>query len=271
MQEIYQQIGTGSSAYWSLQTLCGETEREAERISRQQAIAGVVPRIEVVSVSFRYVDKLVLEDVSLCIEPGEFITIAGASGGGKTTLLDLVAGLLTPLSGRVLVNGQDLNEIDLRTWRDHLGYVPQEPLLLHDTVYQNICLGEMTISREDAKAALIAADLWDDIADLPAGLDTVVGERGSRFSGGQRQRISLARALARRPTVLLLDEITAALDNETEREVCRTLRALAGKMTLVAVSHQPALIGVADRAIQLHSGRLNNAPSSPTTASVVNA
>lgn len=256
MQETYQQIGMGASAYWSIQNTCQEAEQEAEQSSKQAAARSGVPLIEFSSVSFRYADLPVLQDLSLRIEPGEFITIAGASGGGKTTLLDLVAGLLTPVSGSILVDGNDLRDMDLQAWRAHLGYVPQEPLLLHDTIYRNVCLGDETISREHAQQALAAAGVWDVIAGLPEGMDTMVGERGSRFSGGQRQRISLARALARHPAVLLLDEITAALDKDTERDVCLTLKALTGKMTLVAASHQPALMEAADRVLHLENGRL---------------
>jgi ATP-binding cassette subfamily C protein len=271
IQEIYQQIGTGASAYWSMQDLCREAEHQAEEMHPERSITTDAPRIEFASVSFRYGDKPVLRDVSLCIEPGEFVAVTGASGGGKTTLLDLLAGLLTPTSGQVRIDGIDLGKIDLRAWRGRLGYVPQEPLLLHDTVFRNICLGDQSISRAHAQQALLAAGLWDTIAELPDGMDTIVGERGSRFSGGQRQRISLARALVRNPSVLLLDEITAALDKDTEQEICATLKSLAGKITLLAVSHQPALIGVAGRAFQLHDGKMRILSSSPTLLPVVEA
>jgi len=261
MQEIYQQIGIGASAYWSVRSLGTEAEREAERSSKRGLISHAVPCIEFDAVSFRYAVHPVLQEVSLRVKPGEFIVITGQSGVGKTTMLDLISGLLTPASGVVLVDGVDLKEMDLRPWRTRLGYVPQEPLLLHDTIYRNISLGDQAISREHAREALSAAGLWRLIADLPEGMDTIVGERGGRFSGGQRQRISLARALARCPAVLLLDEITAGLDRDTEHEVCLTLRALAGKMTLFAVSHQPAIVGIADRAFRLHEGRVQKLPS----------
>ena len=254
MQEIYQQIGMGASAYWSMHDLCREAEHEAEANTGVRLSTAEVPRIELISVAFRYGEKQVLRDISLAIEPGDFITITGVSGGGKTTLLDLLAGLLLPASGSVRIDGVDLKDMDLQSWRRRLGYVPQEPLLLHDTVYRNICVGDETISRERAKEALTAAGVWDVIVDLPLGMDTIVGERGGRFSGGQRQRISLARSLARRPAVLLLDEITAALDEKTEREVCLTLKSLAGKLTLIAVSHQQALIDIANLAIQIENG-----------------
>ncbi len=258
MQELYQQIGIGASAYWSIYRLCEQTERAGERPSRSMVPSGDVPRIELAAVSFGYGDKKdVLHDISLRIEPGEFVAVSGPSGGGKTTLLDVVSGLLSPAAGSVLIGGNDLGELDLRSWRGRIGYVPQEMLLLHDTVYRNICLGDETISRGRAEAALRAAGVWDVVACLPEGLDTMVGERGSRFSGGQRQRISLARALARQPSVLVVDEITGSLDKYQEQAVCATLRQLAGKMTIIAVSHQSAMARVADRVVRLENGRIH--------------
>ncbi|MCW5682795.1 MAG: ABC transporter ATP-binding protein [Pseudolabrys sp.] len=254
MLEIYQVVCTGASAYWSVHHLCSDAEQQRERSSDRKVRAQTAPSIEFKDVSFAYGQKTVLDGVSLRIEPGEFIALCGASGGGKTTLLDTISGLLTPSRGGVIVDGNDLREIDLTSWRHHIGYVPQELLLLHDTVYQNICLGDPAISREAAEAALRAAEIWDHIAALPEGMDSLVGERGSRFSGGQRQRISLARALARKPIVLLLDEITAALDRDTEREICATLRRLAGQMTIVTVSHQPEILRVADRVFEFANG-----------------
>jgi ATP-binding cassette subfamily C protein len=256
MQEIYQQIGIGVSAYWSIYQLCLDTERESERRSGVQHSTGNVPNITLDSVSFNYGGKDALYAVSTRIEPGEFIAISGPSGGGKTTLLDIVSGLLSPASGRLLVDGHHLADLDLYSWRQSIGYVPQEMLLLHDTIYRNVSLGDPKISRAQAEEALRAAGIWDVVADLPDGLDTIVGERGSRFSGGERQRISIARALARQPSVLLLDEITASLDEATELAVCATLRRLAGKMTIIAVSHQRTLARVSDRVLRLENGRL---------------
>lgn len=259
MQEIYQQIGIGASAYWSILRLCQQTEHESEKQSGAALAAKSGAAIDLDAVSFEYAGTPVLSDASLHIKPGEFIAISGPSGGGKTTLLDLIGGLLQPSRGRVTVGGQDLADVDLRSWRGRIGYVPQEMLLLHDTVYRNVSLDDDSISPAAAEDALRQAGVWSVVSGLPEGLDTVVGERGGRFSGGQRQRISLARALARKPDILLLDEITAALDKDTERDVCATLRALAGKMTIIAISHQPEMMRVADRTIRLDRGELSYA------------
>ena len=135
-----------------------------------------------------------------------------------------------------------------------IGYVPQETILLHDTVRNNVTLGDPELTAADAEDALRAAGLWDVVAALPEGLDTIVGERGGKFSGGQRQRVVLARALAHKPRVLILDEATSALDPETEAAICRTLEALRGELTIIAISHQSPLVDVADRVYRMGDG-----------------
>lgn len=256
MLEIYQVIATGASAYWSVHQLCTLAEDQREPHARAELRVAGAPSIELKDVAFAHGEKTILRDVSLRIAPGEFVALSGASGGGKTTMIDVIGGLLPTGHGDVFFDGQNLKDVDLASWRRHLGYVPQELLLLHDTVYQNISLGDPAIDRARAEEALRAAEMWDYVAGLPQGIDTPVGERGGRFSGGQRQRISLARALVRRPSVLLLDEITAALDKQTERDICATLRGLAGDMTIIAISHQPEMLRVADRVLELSEGQL---------------
>ncbi len=256
MLEIYQVIATGASAYWSVHQLCtqAEDQREPDGLVRLRVVGA--PSIELKDVAFAYGEKTILHDVSLRISSGEFVALCGASGGGKTTLIDVIGGLLPTGCGEVFVDGQNLKDVELASWRRHLGYVPQELLLLHDTVYQNISLGDPDVDRGRVEEALRAAEMWDYVAGLPQGIDTPVGERGGRFSGGQRQRISLARALVRHPSVLLLDEITAALDKQTERDICATVRRLAGGMTIIAISHQPEMLRVADRVLEISDGQL---------------
>jgi len=135
-----------------------------------------------------------------------------------------------------------------------IGYVPQETVLLHDSVRNNVTLGDPELTEADAVAALTAAGIWDLVRDLPEGLDTVVGERGGKLSGGQRQRVAIARALVHRPRLLILDEATSALDPETEAAICRTLENLRGELTIVAISHQSPLVDVADRVYRIGEG-----------------
>jgi ATP-binding cassette subfamily C protein len=178
----------------------------------------------------------------------------GPSGAGKSTLLDLLCGLTEPQSGEVRIDDVPLHDINLRQWRHMIGYVSQDTILLHDTVLNNILVGEPSLTADDAERALRQAGAWDFVSALPDGMLTVVGERGGLLSGGQRQRIAIARALAHKPSFLILDEPTSALDPESERTICETLQLLAQDLTIIAVSHQPAVINAADRVFILSNG-----------------
>jgi ATP-binding cassette subfamily C protein len=161
----------------------------------------------------------------------------------------------------VLIDGHPLDDLDLRAWRHMVGYVPQDFSLFNDTILANVTLRDAKIGREQAEDALEAAGAWSFVAQLPAGIDTAVGERGLQLSGGQRQRIALARSLARRPALLVLDEPTTALDPASEAEFCGTLRKLSGLLTVLVISHQPAVVRIADQVYRLSDGRIFVAPS----------
>jgi ATP-binding cassette subfamily C protein len=197
-----------------------------------------------------------LHGIDLSIPVNGMITIVGHSGAGKTTMMDLISGLLRPTAGRILIDGVPLDEIDLRHWRRQIGYVPQDPVLLHDTIRTNIVIGNPDVTPTDVEAALRAAGAEEFVAALPQGIDTVVGERGGKLSGGQRQRIAIARALAHRPRLLILDEATSALDAASEAAVCQTLAGLRGQVAILAISHRPALAALADRVYRLDHGIL---------------
>ena len=182
--------------------------------------------------------------------------LIGPSGTGKTSTVDLIAGLLQPQSGAVYIDGVPLTFIDLKAWRNAIGYVPQEMLLLHESVFANVTLGDTALTEEDVQAALRAAEAWAFVQNLPAGMATRVGERGARLSGGQRQRIAIARALVHAPQLLILDEATTALDPESEAAICQTVQRLRGTMTILAISHQPALLDIADHVYRLEDGDL---------------
>jgi ABC-type multidrug transport system fused ATPase/permease subunit len=210
-------------------------------------------------VSYTYADEAdpVLVDVDLTIARGESIGIVGPSSAGKSTLIDLLLGLLTPTRGRITVDGRDVAGA-LRSWQRHIGYVAQEPFVLDDTLRRNVAfgVGDAEIDDQRVTAALRLAQLGEFVVGLPAGLDTMLGERGTRLSGGQRQRVAIARALYDEPEVLVFDEATSALDTPTERELIAALEALRGVKTLVVIAHRLTTVRHCDRLAVLRDGRL---------------
>jgi ATP-binding cassette subfamily C protein len=198
----------------------------------------------------------VLTGINLIIEVGTITAVVGPSGSGKTTLVDILAGLYKPDRGAVLVDGAPLESLDIRTWRSMLGYVPQDVVLLNDTIGANVALRDPSVTEEQIRHALQLAEATDFIDSLPDGLRTQVGERGAKLSGGQRQRLGIARALVRNPRLLVLDEATTALDPLTERAVCATLKRLVGSVTMIAISHQPTIATIADLVCHLSNGRM---------------
>ncbi len=254
-QRAWQHMAISESAYWSLAATIDEANREAEppRGFRAPTLKHAI-RFE--QVGFRYESAQVLSDIDLDLQAGRLTVLTGASGSGKTTLIDLVVGLLHPDTGRILIDGIDLQEIDHRRWRRMIGYVPQDPLLINDSVIRNLTLGDPDLGPEDAEQALKMADAWAFIRTLPEGMETLLGERGGRLSGGQRQRLAIARALIHRPSLLILDEATSNLDHESEAAVIATIRQLKGRLTMLAVSHDEGLVEAADSVIRLQEGRV---------------
>ena len=198
-----------------------------------------------------------LAGVTLAIRKGECVGFAGPSGSGKSTLVDVVLGLLTPQRGQVRVDGEDIRA-DLRRWQNQVGYVPQSIYLTDDSLRRNVAFGIADAQVDEARVrqAIREAQLEAFVASLPAGLETVVGERGVRLSGGQRQRIGIARALYHDPAVLVLDEATSALDPETESELLREINALKGRKTLLIVAHRLSTMAGCDRLYHLEGGRI---------------
>ncbi|MBU1656491.1 MAG: ABC transporter ATP-binding protein/permease [Gammaproteobacteria bacterium] len=223
------------------------------------AIPGMRDKLEVKSVSYVYpgANKPSIKNISLVIRSGEMVGFVGKSGSGKTTLIDIILGLLSPTSGKVLVDGITI-EKNLMSWQRQVGYIPQSIYLTDDTLRRNVALGLLDDEIEDGKiwAALEGAQLKTFVEELADGLDTLVGERGVRLSGGQRQRIGIARALYHDPKILILDEATSALDNQTEGEFIKTVRGLRGNKTILVIAHRLSTIEGCDRVCLLHDGEL---------------
>lgn len=267
VQRQYQKTVVCESAFWSLQATIHQAEQERE-LTSGTGIATLNSEVRLDNIRFDYGDNPVFQGLSLTVPAGVLTTLIGSSGTGKTTVVDLITGLLRPQQGEVYIDGVALEQLDLRAWRRMIGYVPQENLLLHDTVLTNITLGDPELSLADAEFALRAAGAWEFVAAMADGIHSNVGERGARLSGGQRQRIMIARALAHRPRLLILDEATSALDPDTALAICDTLRSLRGGLTILAVSHQPALMEAADRVYRLNQGDVSLLSHQPVTSAV---
>ncbi|HEX4384204.1 MAG TPA: ABC transporter transmembrane domain-containing protein [Myxococcales bacterium] len=205
-------------------------------------------------VSFRYREPLVLREVDLVLKRGEVVALVGASGGGKTTLLNLLPRFADPTAGRILIDGVDLREATLESLRAQVALVAQETFLFNDTVRANIAYGLSDVPESKLAAAAAAARADGFIAELPSGYDTLVGERGVTLSGGQRQRIAIARALLKDAPILLLDEATSALDTESEREVQQALDRLMEQRTCLVIAHRLSTIRHATRIAVLSGG-----------------
>ncbi len=253
MQRQFQKAVLLESPYWAMRKLIDEAEA-----AREPNPGTAVPTLEkgchFEKVSFAHTTDPVLNGVTLDIPARGLTVITGTSGSGKTTLTDLLLGLHQPQAGEILIDGTPLRRIDLEAWRNLVGYVPQDLILFHDSVLANVTLGDPRIDEAEAQRALEAAGAWDFVSTLPEGLHSIVGEKGAKLSGGQRQRIALARALAGRPKLLILDEVTSALDPRTERDICRNIDALSQDMTILAITHREAWTEIAERTYRLDGG-----------------
>ncbi|MDT8386352.1 MAG: ABC transporter ATP-binding protein [Thiogranum sp.] len=258
VQKQYQKMVIGESAFWSMRRTIDEALRAEERLDGRATPPPLNSGIELRDVSFSYTDAPVVQNLSMEVPGGSLTTLVGPSGSGKTTIIDLIIGLLQPQSGEVLIDGIPLHTLDSTAWRRMIGYVPQETILLHDSIHHNVSLGDEALTEQDVENALRAAGAWDFVAALPLGMHDTVGERGTRLSGGQRQRIMIARALAHKPKLLILDEATSALDPASEAAIRDTLQQLRGKLTILAISHQTGLVEAADRVYRLAAGTVRS-------------
>ena len=258
-QRLFQQASVVESPYIEVRDLLAETASLPETNPGKNK-ASFTRNIQLENVSFSHDDKPVLHSLSMEIPAGQITVLTGHSGSGKTTIADIILGLYQPDQGRVLIDGMPLQNIDLYSWRKLIGYVPQDPVLFHDTLYGNISMGDPKINKTVTRTALELAGAWDFIKELPDGMMTVTGQHGAKLSGGQRQRIAIARALVHEPLLLILDEVTSALDPKTEQEICQNILSLSKKTTILGITHRPALLEIADRVYRIEDGNAHEAP-----------
>ena len=262
LQQNYQRMLHMLPAYSTVVDAIAACESAAE-----EYYAGPAPEpvcltgnIIVANVSFSYPaspEHRVLKNIDLTIPANKITAIVGRSGAGKSTLADLIIGLMPPTEGEIWIDEKPLTGVLRKNWRNQVAYVPQETFLFHDTVRANICWGGKYIRDEELMDVLASVDAREFVEDLQDGLDTVVGDRGLRLSGGQRQRIALARALAHRPRLLLLDEASNSLDHETETYINNTIAGLKGVLTVVVIAHRISTIKHADQIVVLENGTVS--------------
>ncbi|MBZ9703667.1 MULTISPECIES: ABC transporter ATP-binding protein [unclassified Mesorhizobium] len=215
--------------------------------------------LNVRGVSFAYEDgaaKTVVSDITFGLPAGKVTALIGPSGSGKSTIADMLLGLLEPTAGTILVDGVEIDAANRRGWRDQVAYVPQDVFLLHDTIAANLRLAAQQASDDELWAALRSAHATEFVERLDLKLETVVGDRGVRLSGGERQRIALARALLRKPSLLILDEATSALDWQNQALIAQSIDGLRGSMTILTIAHRPSMIAFADWVVAMENGRV---------------
>ena len=219
---------------------------------------GLKKNIKFRDVSFMYpgASGNVLSNLNLNIAKGQTVALVGSSGAGKSTIASLLLGLYEPSTGRIEIDGKDLQTLDLESWRDHIGTVDQEIFLLNESIKENVSFATDRFTLEDVRRACRLAHADNFIEQLPKGYDTIVGDRGLRLSGGQQQRLALARALVRSPEVLILDEATSSLDSESERLIQQTLEELHNTVTIFVIAHRLSTIAKADQILVLDNGQI---------------
>jgi ABC-type multidrug transport system fused ATPase/permease subunit len=239
--------------------LCDAARRERETVPENAIDIGSEPGAAAIRfghVDLGYGDRRVLNDIDLTIRPNEIVGVAGASGVGKSTLVDAIAGLLEPQVGRIFVNDHPMDTLHLERWRQSIGYVTQDTYLLNGTLLENIALGDSDVGPAEVIQAIREVGLMDMVDDLPNGLDTDIGPGGIGLSGGQRQRVGIARALVGHKKLIIFDEPTSALDAHLERLITDLIAELCRRTTVVVIAHRLSTLRVTNRILVLKSGRL---------------
>ncbi|MCA0048908.1 ABC transporter ATP-binding protein/permease [Mesorhizobium sp. B283B1A] len=267
MQTQAQQVLINLPAYTAMRSLQARFDAEREPGHAAVEDAGKLALdtgLNIRGVSFAYDDgayddgagKAVVSDITFGLPAGKVTALIGPSGSGKSTIADMLLGLLEPTAGKILVDGVEIDAANRRRWRDQVAYVPQDVFLLHDTIAANLRLAAPQASDDDLWTALRAAHAGEFVERLDHRLDTVVGDRGVRLSGGERQRIALARALLRKPSLLILDEATSALDWQNQSLIARSIDGLRGAVTILTIAHRPSMIAFADWVVAMEDGRV---------------
>lgn len=255
LQRHFQTAAIMQSALSSITQAINGARSHVETIGGREDPPTLVHGIRLQNVTFSYGEESVLDNLTEEVPAGKITAIVGPSGIGKTTIADLLVGMYQPTEGTIFLDETALEEVDIVAWRHRIGYVPQDSVLFHDTVLQNVWLSDGESRENKVEDALRQADAWEFVSSLPEGIHTVIGEHGFRLSGGQRQRLAIARALVHDPELLVLDEATTALDPQTEQGILETIAHLPKSVTVLAISHQPAVLDIADQVIDLDAAR----------------
>ena len=259
LQQAYQSYSIEQPALRGVDAFIAESRAHSETAANgTKAFTELRDGISFENVTYRFpeADKATLTDITLRIGRGQMVALVGSSGGGKSTLIDLLCGLRRPDKGQILVDGEDLRTLDMHTWRRRIGYVTQDIVVFNESLRDNILFVHPEGTERDIRRVVDIAHLRDVVEELPQGLDTVLGEGGVRLSGGQKQRLALARALIGDPQVLLLDEATSALDTESERMIQKAIESIAHRFTIVIVAHRLSTVRKADRICVMERGRI---------------
>ncbi len=254
LQQQYQTSVALEYPFIELSETLQEIEQAKEEWRGSDPCPALTHGIVVDNLSYSHGPDRVLTNASFVIPPRGVTVMTGPSGAGKTTTADLILGLYRPAQGRILVDKHSLDAIDLSEWRRSIGYVPQDPVMFNGSVLDNIQLFDSRISQDDIVWALKTARAWNFVNDMSNGLKSLIGDRGETLSGGQRQRLALARALVVRPKLLILDEVTSALDPENEQLIVEALDELSKSMAILAITHRPAILDIATRRYDVRDG-----------------
>lgn len=264
IQQVQQSFNSVNESVSHLQSILNYEESAAQNIETASGTSNFVFNNSLIfkKINFSYNHGVkILKDIDLDVKKGEMIGLIGPSGVGKTTLVDIILRLLKPESGQILLDGIEIDKINLANWRKNIGYVSQDIFLINDTIRNNIKFYDHSISDDQVKKAARMANIYEFIKTIPDGFNALVGERGLTLSVGQRQRIVIARVLAKNPKFLIFDEATSALDNESEIKVQEVIKELKGKITVLVIAHRLSTIMDSDKLIVLENGQVTEQAS----------